>query len=165
MFAEGPRPGSDLVIVPRAGKAAILAAAFLAGSSLARSAEWFLGWREEVATMAEGNFLLSPVKLGARYVFGWSGIEAAEARTTLRRGADGVWTGTVTGGTKGWARSLYKLDAEYRTEVSEKDWRSLKTRQTEKYRAYRTDEKAEFLPGGVRSWRGPAARQLKTARN
>ena len=116
------------------------------------SAELSPGWREQVATLGSGPFPAPPA-LDTRYVFGWSGIEAAEARTTLRRGADGVWTGTVTGGTKGWARSLYKLDAEYRTEVSEKDWRSLQTRQTEKYRAYRTDEKAEFLPGGVRSWR------------
>jgi hypothetical protein len=110
-------------------------------------------WRQQVAMMRAGSFAPPPDEVKTRYVFGWSGIEAAEARTTLRRGADGVWTGTVTGGTKGWARTLYKLDAEYRTEVSEKDWRSLKTRQTEKYRAYRTDEKAEFLPGGVRSWR------------
>ncbi len=78
---------------------------------------------------------------------------AAEARTTLRRGANGVWTGTVTGGTKGWARTLYRLDADYRTEVSEKDWRTLVMHQTETYRTYRASEKAEFLPGGVRSWR------------
>jgi len=100
-----------------------------------------------------GGLFPAPPALDTRYVFGWSGIEAAEARTTLRRGVNGVWIGTVTGGTKGWARSLYKLDAEYRAEVAPNDWRSLQTRQTENYRAYRTDEKAEFLPGGVRSWR------------
>ena len=111
------------------------------------------GWRQQVATLRAGNFVPPPDEVKTRYVFGWSGIEAAEARTTLRRGVNGVWIGTVTGGTKGWARSLYKLDAEYRAEVASNDWRSLQTRQTENYRAYRTDEKAEFLPGGVRSWR------------
>jgi hypothetical protein len=111
------------------------------------------GWREEVATLQPGPFPAPPTEVKSRYVFGWGGIEAAEARTTLRRGANGVWTGTVEGGTKGWARTLYRLDADYVAEVSEKDWRTLNMRQTEKYRAYRTDEKAEFLPGGVRSWR------------
>jgi hypothetical protein len=110
-------------------------------------------WRQEVASLRPGNFPPPPAEVRTRYVFGWSGIEAAEARTTLRRGPGGVWTGSVTGGTKGWARSLWKLDAEYKTEVSENGWRTLRTRQTEKYRTYRTDEKAEFLPGGVRSWR------------
>jgi hypothetical protein len=102
--------------------------------------------------MGAGDFP-PPPDLTAHYVFGWSGIEAAEARITLRRGADGFWKGAVTGGTKGWARTLYKLDADYRTEVSENAWRSQSMRLTEDYRSYRTDEKAEFLPGGVRSWR------------
>jgi hypothetical protein len=106
-----------------------------------------------VATLRAGSFPPPPVGVTTRYVFGWSGIVAAEARTTLRRGANGVWTGTVTGGTKGWARTLYRLDADYRTEVSEKDWRTLVMHQTETYRTYRASEKAEFLPGGVRSWR------------
>jgi len=135
---------------------------------VARASEISPGWREEVATLGSGPFPPPPAAVHARYVFGWSGIEAAEARTTLLRGANGVWTGTVSGGTKGWARTLYKLDADYRTEVAESDWQTLDTRQVEKYRTYRTDEKAEFLPGGVRSWRestkagrAPAARKAR----
>jgi hypothetical protein len=111
------------------------------------------GWREEVATSASGPFPRPPEKLGTRYVFGWGGIEAAEAKVDLQRGPDGVWTGTVTGGTKGWARTLWKLDADYETKVSERDWQSLRMKLAENYRTYRTEEKAEFLPGGVRSWR------------
>jgi Protein of unknown function (DUF3108) len=118
-----------------------------------QAAETPTGWREEVRTMRAGDFPPPPDHMGMNYVFGWSGIEAAEARTTLRRGADGLWTGTVSGGTKGWVRTLWKLDADYRTEVSEMDWKSLRMRLTENYRSYRTDEKSEFLPGGVRSWR------------
>ena len=86
-------------------------------------------------------------------MFGWSGIEAAEADVTLRRGADGNFTGTVRGGTKGAARTLYKLDADYRTEVGGADYRSREFTLTERYRAYRVEEKAEFRPGGVRAWR------------
>lgn len=120
---------------------------------MAGSAELSPGWREEVATLREGTFPPPPAEVGIDYVFGWSGIEAAEARGTLRRGAGGVWTGKLNGGTKGWARTLWKLDADYKSEVSGKDWKSLSMRLAENYRTYRTDEKSEFLPGGVRSWR------------
>lgn len=103
--------------------------------------------------MRAGTFPAPPDELRLRYVFGWSGIEAAEALTTLHRGSDGVWTGTVKGGTTGLARTLWKLDADYTTKVAANDWKSSSMRLTENYRTYRTDEKAEFLPGGVRSWR------------
>ena len=109
-------------------------------------------WREGVQQLRPGLFP-PPPDLTARYVFGWSGIEAAEAEVTLRRGADGNFTGTVQGGTKGAARTLYKLDADYRTEVGGADFRSRQFTLTERYRAYRVEEKAEFRPGGVRAWR------------
>ena len=125
-------------------------------------AEIGAGWREEVASMRSGAFPAPPDDLGLNYVFGWSGIEAAEAKTTLRRGSDGIWTGIVNGGTKGWARTLWKLDANYKTEVAEKDWKSLRMRLAEDYRSYRTGEKAEFLPGGVRSWRESTKQGAKT---
>jgi len=161
MLSEGPRPLLDLGIASRAGQAAIVAVLFLAGPVDARAAEFAPGWREEVATMTGGTFPSPPEKLGARYVFGWSGIEAAEAEVDLQRGADGVWKGAVRGGTKGWARTLWRLDADYRTEVSENGWTSRRMRLTENYRAYRTDEKAEFLSGGVRSWRESTKRGAK----
>jgi len=110
------------------------------------------GWREEVVRPGAGPFP-APSDLTARYVFGWSGIEAAEAEVKLRRGAEGNFTGTVQGGTKGPARTLYKLDADYRTEVGGADFRSRQFTLTERYRTYRVEEKAEFRPGGVRAWR------------
>jgi hypothetical protein len=110
------------------------------------------GWRDEVRDLPAGSFPPAP-DLTARYVFGWSGIEAAEAEVKLRRGAGGNFTGTVRGGTKGMARSLYRLDADYRTEVGGADFRSRQFTLTERYRAYRVEEKAEFRPGGVRAWR------------
>ena len=121
-------------------------------ASAAAASELSPAWREDVASLRAGPFP-PPPELDTRYVFGWSGIEAAEAKTSFRRGSDGAWTAAVTGGTKGWARTLWKLEADYKTELSEKGWKTIRMKLTENYRAYRTEEKAEFLPGGVRSWR------------
>jgi hypothetical protein len=126
-----------------------------------QSADLSPGWREQVATSRSGPFPPPPSKLSTRYVFGWSGIEAAEARVDLRRGPDAVWSGSVAGGTKGWARTLWKLDADYETKVAESDWQSLRMKLTENYRTYRTEEKSEFRPGGVRSWRENTKRGSK----
>ena len=109
-------------------------------------------WRADVQRLGSGP-VPPPPDLTARYVFGWSGIEAAEAEVTLRRGAEGNFTGTVQGGTKGPARTLYKLDADYRTEVAGPDFLSRHFTLTERYRSYRVEEKADFRPGGVRAWR------------
>ncbi|MEX1044697.1 MAG: DUF3108 domain-containing protein, partial [Chthoniobacterales bacterium] len=127
------------------GVAAILLALLVAGPLQA-------GWREEVRGLRAGAFPLLP-DLTARYVFGWSGIEAAEADVTLRRGPSGIFTGTVRGGTKGAARTLYKIDADYRTEVGAGDFRSRGFTLIENYRRYRVEEKVEFPPGGARAWR------------
>jgi len=110
------------------------------------------GWQEELQQLGPGYFP-PPPDLVARYVFGWSGIEAAEAEVTLRRGPRGIFTGTVKGGTKGAARTLYKIDADYRTEVGAPDYRSRGFTLNERYRSYRVEEKAEFPPGGARAWR------------
>ncbi|MEX1110760.1 MAG: DUF3108 domain-containing protein, partial [Chthoniobacterales bacterium] len=118
------------------------------------------GWREEVVRPGAGPFP-APPDLTARYVFGWSGIEAAEAEVKLQRRADGVFTGTVKGGTKGMARSLYKLDADYRAKVAVADFRSHEFTLTERYRTYRVEEKADFRPGGLRTWRETTKKNAK----
>ena len=111
------------------------------------------GWREEAAALRPGNFPPPPDKLDARYVFGWSGISAAAADVKLERGAGGVWNATVRGGTTGAARKLWKLDAEFQSEIAEKGWQSVYCVLTEKYQRYRVTETSEFRPGGVRSRR------------
>lgn len=111
------------------------------------------GWLEDVRTLRAGPFPPPPTDLSARYVFGWSGIEAAEADVRLTRAANGVWSAQVTGGTKGAARSLWKLDAEYTAEVTETDWRSRSSRLVERYKRYEIEVQCDFRPGGVRSLR------------
>lgn len=111
------------------------------------------GWQDDVRAIRPGTTPPPPSDLTARYVFGWSGIEAAEAEVKLRRGDGGMWVATVQGGTTGFARSLWKLDADYEAFLSEQDWRSVTSRLVERYARYTTDEKTEFRPGGARSWR------------
>lgn len=109
------------------------------------------GWREDVASLHAGEFP-PPKDFSARYVFGWSGIEAAAARVELKR-ADGLRAVSVRGGTTGMARRLWQLDADYAAEVSDVDWQSRWSFQREQYRRYSVEEKCEYRPGGVRSLR------------
>lgn len=111
------------------------------------------GWLEDVNAVRPGPFPAPPPELQARYVFGWSGIEAAAADVKLSRGTNGVWTAKVLGGTTGLARSWWKLDADYDATVSETDWRSVSSRLEERYKNYEVVEQCDFRPGGVRSLR------------
>jgi len=129
-------------------------ARFLSGLVLvALCAAALAGWEEEARSLGAGDFPPPPGEISAHYVFGWSGIEAAEARVRLRSGADGRWSAEVHGGTKGGVRALWKMDADYEATVAEADWRSVSAVLTEKYRRFSSVEKMEFRPGGVRSLR------------
>lgn len=109
-------------------------------------------WEQEVAALRAGNFP-PPPGFRARYIFGWSGIEAASADVSLRRGDGGNWIATVSGGTSGWVRTLWKIDADYRAILAEENWRSVTYTLEERYRGYSTLEKTEFSSEGARSWR------------
>lgn len=111
------------------------------------------GWLEGVQQLLPGDFRPPPDKLRARYVFGWSGIQAAAADVQLERGAGGRWNAMVRGGTTGAARKLWKLDADFTSEIAEKGWQSVYCALTENYQRYRVTETSEFRPGGVRSRR------------
>ena len=110
-------------------------------------------WRAQAVGLEPGAFPPPPERVQARYVFGWSGIEAASADVRLERGPSGIWNASVRGGTTGAARRLWKLDAEFDSEVAERGWRSVYCTLTEKYQRYRVTETSEFRPGGVRSRR------------
>jgi hypothetical protein len=108
-------------------------------------------WRADVQRLGPGPVPPAP-DMTLRYVFGWSGIEAAGATVNFRAAGAG-YRAEVEGGTTGWARSLYKLDADYVAEVDGRSYRSREFRLTENYATYGTEEKAYFRPGGVRTWR------------
>jgi len=110
-------------------------------------------WRADAASLSAGPFPPPPGKVDARYIFGWSGLQAAAADVRLECGAGGIWTAAVRGGTTGAARKLWKLDADFTSEVAGQGWRSIYCTLTEKYQRYRVTETSEFRPGGVRSRR------------
>lgn len=110
-------------------------------------------WQEDVLALNPGGFPPPPAELSARYVFGWSGIEAAGASVHLGRRDGELWQCEVRGGTTGLARSLWKLDADYTANVDEAGWRSLSTRLVENYRHHRVEQEFEFHADGVREWR------------
>jgi hypothetical protein len=110
-------------------------------------------WRAAAASLSAGPFPPPPGRIDARYIFGWSGLTAAAADVRLERGTGGIWTAAVRGGTTGAARKLWKLDADFTSEVAESGWRSVYCTLTEKYQRYRVTETTEFRPGGVRSRR------------
>jgi hypothetical protein len=151
---------SGVGLAARHAQFAISFAILSAFPASAGAAEITPAWRETVAGLTAGPFR-PPRDLVARYVFGWSGIEAAEAQVTLSRGPGGVFTGKVRGGTKGLARTLYKLDADYDVEVGGADFISRQFQLTERYRHYRVEERAEFRPGGVRAWRESTRKNAK----
>lgn len=115
-------------------------------------------WQNEVRALRAADFP-PPPPFEARYIFGWEGIQAAEARVKLQPARGGRWTGTVRGGTTGAARSLWRLDAGYDTTVDGRDWRSVSARLTEQYRGYRVTEEMDFRRGGVRARRASTHRR------
>ena len=127
--------------------------AFLCGLVLSGVAQARADWRKEVAALSPGPFAPPPERVQARYQFGWGGIAAAAADVRLERGPGGVWNASVQGGTTGAVRRLWKLDADFQSEVEEKGWRSVYCSLTEIYRRYRVTETSDFRPGGVRSRR------------
>ncbi len=124
------------------------AALFVLGAAVAGAS-----WQDDVLALSAGGFAPPPADLQARYVFGWSGIEAAAASVRLRLQPGAIWECTVRGGTSGFVRSLWKLDADYRATVRQADWRSITARLSEQYRHYRVDETFVFNQEGVRAWR------------
>ena len=125
----------------------VAAVAWIGAAAIASAA-----WQDDTGSLGAGPFP-PPPELSARYVFGWSGIEAAAADVRLRPRGDGTWECAVDGGTSGLARKLWKLDATYRATVAGEGWVPLESRLAENYRRYRIEEVFEYRPGGVRSRR------------
>lgn len=106
-------------------------------------------------TTAPGSFpAIKPFE--GEFRFGWSNIEAAQARAVFRRDGSKLKV-DVEGGSLGWARTLWSLDATHQTLLSADGLRPFSFRQFEKYANRTVTTEAEFRPDAL--WR---LRQVST---
>lgn len=122
------------------------------------------------ATHATPAFLPSPTNPGpfppvrpftGEFRFGWSGIEAGVARAELVQEGSGlrVW---VRGGTCGWVRALWRLDAEHQAHMDVAAWRAREFETVERYATRELHTRALLDATGAQRLRqrkpGPPAR-------
>ncbi len=102
-----------------------------------------------------------PEPIYALYRMGWAGITAAEMRVVLR--VESGITVRGTGGSRGLARSLYKIDFDYVSELSRNGLSLQSMRLTESYKDIRVENTAVPEPGGirVRRWGIPSTKPEK----
>ncbi len=135
--------------MPPRGPGWILALALLACLPVRVLSAENPAWLEEARGIAPGPFpMIAPFE--ADFRFGWSGIEAA--RATVRFSIQGG-TATVraSGGTTGFARTLWRLDANHTARFLPADLRPLDFFQEERYARKILTTQAVFRPDGL--WR------------
>jgi len=106
-------------------------------------------WNFPVQPVSPGNFPLPP-DFRATFEFGWSELPAAEAKATVRRKGKTVEV-EVRGGTRGWVRTLWKLDARHRTVFGVENLDTKSFHQVEEYARKTLTTDAEFRKDGL--WR------------
>lgn len=122
------------------------------GSSVLMASEITGPWLEQVTKRGAGRAApVQPVR--ASFLFGWSGIPAAEAEFTLRLPGSGRWQAEVRGRTIGLTAGLWPMEALYQGRGRTANWTTDDFQQTEWYRRHRLELKIEFVPEGVRRWR------------
>ena len=133
------------------GKLGLILAASLAITT-AYGEEAAPSWADSVTTgKGPGNFPSTP-NIHLTYRFGWSGITAAEADVRLVN-KDGTTKTTASGGTTGFARSLFKCDIDHEC-VSQRDsFLPIHIVQDEKYAAQTVHTNIEFNAKSVTSLR------------
>lgn len=123
------------------------AVCLLAATALACHAQE--AWRSRVQPENPGP--VSVVRpFSGEFRFGWSEIEAARAKARIMD-KDGEMQVLVEGGTKGFARTLWKLDASYAGTILKQGLQSVAFRQVEKYAKKTITTQAVFKEDSV--WR------------
>ncbi|HJT46425.1 MAG TPA: DUF3108 domain-containing protein, partial [Chthoniobacterales bacterium] len=127
-------------------KFAIRAAAVsiaLAGTSLAAP-----NWQATLTKDPPGNFPeLRPVH--TTYHFGWSGITAGKGDMHFTKIAGNRFQLEATGGTTGFVRALWKLDATYHGTANAETLRPIESEQVEAYRHKKITTDLSFTDAGV----------------
>jgi hypothetical protein len=117
-------------------------------------------WEVTLTKDPPGNFP-EPRPVRTTYHFGWSGITAGKGDMHFSKVAGSRYQLEATGGTSGFARALWKLDATYRGLTNADTLRPIESKQVEAYRRKKITTQLNFTdaevtrtrtetPGGVK---------------
>lgn len=111
-------------------------------------------WQRKLSPVNPGPFPL-PRALRANYRMGWFAFHAAEARAVFLKPRPDILQLEVRGGTSGFVRSLWKLDASQKAVARASALRPVYVKQVETYSAKTMTTHLEFSERGVTSLRSP----------
>jgi len=124
----------------------VAAAALLIG--LASSGAGAPSWESTLTKDPPGDFPeLRPVR--TTYHFGWSGITAGKGEMHFTKLGPKRFQMEAKGGTTGFARALWKLDATYHGTASTETLRPIESKQVEAYRRKKITTELTFTDEGV----------------
>ncbi len=101
-------------------------------------------WESAIKPLAPGPSALRPAHV--QYNFGWNGLTAATADLRLSKTADGHFRLETTGGTTGWARTLWKFDVHNISLSDAHTFRPIQSRETETTRNKTLETEVDFTP-------------------
>lgn len=105
-------------------------------------------WEASLTKDPPGNFPeLKPVR--TTYHFGWSGITAGKGDMHFSKLPGKRFQLEASGGTSGFARALWKLDATYRGLANADTLRPIESKQVESYRRKQITTELTFTDAGV----------------
>lgn len=119
-------------------------------------------WEASLTKDPPGNFPeLKPVR--TTYHFGWSGITAGKGDMHFSKVSGRQFQLEASGGTTGFARALWKLDATYRGLANADNLRPIEARQVETYRRKKITTELNFTDAGVnrRRFETPGSKEEK----
>ncbi len=105
-------------------------------------------WEATLTKDPPGNFP-EPRPVRTTYHFGWSGITAGKGDIHFSKVAGSRYQLEATGGTSGFVRALWKLDATYRGFANADTLRPIESNQVEAYRRKKITTELNFTDAGV----------------
>jgi hypothetical protein len=105
-------------------------------------------WESSVTKDPPGNFP-EPRPVRTTYHFGWSGITAGKGDMSFSKVAGKRFQLEATGGTTGFVRALWKLDATYHGLANAETLHPIESKQVEAYRRKKITTELSFTDSGV----------------
>jgi Protein of unknown function (DUF3108) len=109
-------------------------------------------WEATLTKDPPGNFS-EPRAVQTTYHFGWSGLTAGKGDVHFSKVGGKRFQLEATGGTTGFVRALWKLDATYRGFANAETLRPMESKQVEAYRRKKITTELSFTDSGVNRMR------------